>query len=140
VGQSSEYVSLYHLTCHISTPLGQYTFWKRLLKIQQEHASQFLHRHFKNQNLYDFLYLLYKYKSDLAIDIAWGGFSYTSSTCAVMYCRQRPHLLYIMVVKVWNTILFVPLHRMQFQFTGGQRCRPTIRKEHSLYKAEKNHT
>jgi hypothetical protein len=40
MGQSSEFVSLCHLTCH-SSHLGQYTFSKRLLKIQQQQARGF---------------------------------------------------------------------------------------------------
>jgi hypothetical protein len=38
------------------------------------------------------------------IDISWLDWAYKSSTCDVMYRRQRRHL-YIMVVKFGNTIV-----------------------------------
>jgi hypothetical protein len=30
----------------------------------------------------------------IPIDISWGDWAYKSSTCDVMYCRQRRHLYY----------------------------------------------
>jgi hypothetical protein len=35
-----------------------------------------------------------KYLPDFTIDISWVDWSYKSSTCDVMYCRQRRHLYY----------------------------------------------
>jgi hypothetical protein len=59
------------------------------------------------------------------IDISWLDWTYKSSTCDVMYRRQRRHLLW------WNLeILFGPLYRSS-PFIGELRCR-AIQMEHCL--------
>jgi hypothetical protein len=66
--------------------------------------------------------------SAVAIDISWVDWAYKSSTCDVMYWRQRRHLYY---GGENLKILFDLLHRSS-SFLGGQRWQP-IQIVHSLH-------
>jgi hypothetical protein len=68
-----------------------------------------------------------------SIDISWVDWACKSSTCDVMYCRQRRHLQYIMVVKFRNSICPPPpqlsLHRRAALSSSSNGTRSVYSKE-----------
>jgi hypothetical protein len=62
---------------------------------------------------HDILRTMHQCKKSLvdATDISWLDWAYKSSTCDVMYRRQRRHLQYIMVAKFRNTVWPPPPQR-----------------------------